>query len=35
MTKEEKKIQTLKIKNKMVTRNFKSFQTFNDKFLED
>ena len=35
MSKEEKKFQTLKMKNEMVTRNLKSFQTFNDKFLED
>ena len=31
--KREKKLQTLKMKNEMVTRNLKTFQTFNDKFL--
>ena len=31
--KREKKLQTLNMKNEMVTRNLKTFQTFNDKFL--
>ena len=33
MTKEEKNFQTLKMENEIITRNLKSFQTFNDKFV--
>ena len=33
MTKKDKKFKTLKMKNEMITRNLKTFQTFNDKFL--
>ena len=33
MTKEKKNFQTLKMENEMITRNLKSFQTFNDKFV--
>ena len=31
--KKRKNFQTLKMKNEIVTKNLKSFQTFNDKFL--
>ena len=33
MTKEEESFHTLKMKNEMMAKNLRNFQTFNDKLL--